>query len=309
MTDPWRQRKIARVFPRRTSYTPTDDLVFFDGPPLERIPCDEVHVSCVFGWDRPRAERLVKLWREQNYTVLLGGPAYNSVASDFIPGLYVRHGFTTTSRGCIRRCPFCLVPQREGALRLLEIKPGWEIMDNNLLACPRGHIEAVCAMLDNQPRPAKFTGGLDSRLCRPWFASRLTKMRVQVIHTAYDLPAEKAHVERTIKMLRDAGLGHRQVCCYVLAGYEGDTPAAAEERLNWVFALGGLPFAMFYRGPAEPIRKVPKPWHALIRKWTRPAAIFAHKRILGAAPLFTQATARSERQEDAPLFAGQEKPY
>jgi len=32
------------------------------------------------------------------------------------------------------------------------------------------------------------------------------------------------------------------------------------------------------------------------------------RRILDAAPLFTQATARSERQEDAPLFEGQEKP-
>jgi site-specific DNA-methyltransferase (adenine-specific) len=33
----------------------------------------------------------------------------------------------------------------------------------------------------------------------------------------------------------------------------------------------------------------------------------AHKRILNAAPLFTQA--RSERQGDAPLFEGQAKPY
>jgi len=33
----------------------------------------------------------------------------------------------------------------------------------------------------------------------------------------------------------------------------------------------------------------------------------AHKRILDAAPLFTQA--RSERQGDAPLFEGREKPY
>jgi hypothetical protein len=181
------------------------------------------------------------------------------------------------------------VPQREGALRLLEIKPGWDVMDNNLLACPREHIEAVCGMLDNQSQPAKFTGGLDSRLCQPWFAARLSRMRVKVVYTAYDLPVEKPYVERTIKMLRDAGLGHRQVCCYVLAGYESDTPSAAEKRFEWVFALGGLPFAMFYRSPDEPVRKVPRSWHALIRKWTRPVAMFARSDREDAAPLFTEA--------------------
>jgi len=281
--------KIARVFPRRTSYTPIDELVFFGGPPLGKVPCDEVHVSCVFGWDMPKSKWLAALWRSQGYAVALGGPAYGSAVAEFTPGLYVRHGFTITSRGCIRRCPFCLVPQREGALRLLEIKAGWEVMDNNLLACPRDHIEAVCAMLDKQPRPAKFTGGLDSRLCRQWFADRLGQMRVQVVHTAYDIPAEKPHVERTIKMLRGAGLGHRQVCCYVLAGYEGDTPSAAEDRLEWVFGIGGLPFAMFYRGPNEPVRKVPRAWHALIRKWTRSAAMFACSDRAGEPGLFAAA--------------------
>ena len=40
--------------------------------------------------------------------------------------------------------------------------------DNNLLACSREHVEAVLDMLAAQPRAARFTGGIDARLCEPW---------------------------------------------------------------------------------------------------------------------------------------------
>ena len=42
--------RILRVFPKRKSYTPDDDLVFVGPPPFaEMIPeHDEVHVSCTF---------------------------------------------------------------------------------------------------------------------------------------------------------------------------------------------------------------------------------------------------------------------
>jgi hypothetical protein len=207
--------------------------------------------------------------------VLLGGPAYGSPGGDFTPGMYVKAGMTITSRGCIRRCPFCFVPQREGPLRLLEIKPGWDILDNNLLACPRPHVEAVLDMLEGQPRAARFTGGIDARLCRPWFVRRLGTMRVQILYTAFDLPGVEPHVERTVKMLREEGLSQRQVGCYVLVGYAGDTLEHAEARLEWVFQTGGTPFAMFYR-PGDDLRfTIPTAWRAFVRKWNRPACIFA----------------------------------
>jgi hypothetical protein len=180
-----------------------------------------------------------------------------------------------TSRGCIRRCPFCFVPQREGTLRLLPIQPGWDIMDNNLLACPRKHVEAVLDMLEAQPKAARFTGGIDARLCQDWFAARLGDMRVQILYTAFDHPSARPHVERAVAMLRSAGLTQRQVGCYVLVGSEGDTLASAEERLEWVFRTGGTPFAMYYR-PAEDRRtRIPLDWSRFVRRWNRPALIFS----------------------------------
>ena len=155
------------------------------------------------------------------------------------------------------------------------IKPGWDILDNNLLACPRPHIEAVLDMLEAQPRAARFTGGIDARLCRPWFAKRLGRMRVQILYTAFDVPDARPQVERAIKMLRDEGLSQRQVGCYVLVGHDGDTMEYAEARLEWVFQTGGTPFAMFYR-PADDLRfTIPPTWRSFVRKWNRPACIFA----------------------------------
>jgi len=57
--------KIARVFPRKTSYSPTDEDCYFTDPPMwtskgnELPEYDEVHVSCVFTWDIERARELL----------------------------------------------------------------------------------------------------------------------------------------------------------------------------------------------------------------------------------------------------------
>lgn len=142
--------KILRVFPRRTSHTPKDDLVFIGDPPLERPDADEVHVSCTFTWDKQKAERLQKAWAQYYPMVKLGGPAYDAPGNGFTPGMYLKHGITTTSRGCNNNCPWCLVPKREGKIRLLPITEGNILQDNNILQCPQSHIDAVWDMLSHQ---------------------------------------------------------------------------------------------------------------------------------------------------------------
>lgn len=119
--------KVLRVFVRRTSYTPTDELAFVGPPPFkELIPKhDEVHVSCIFTWDMDEAEDLAYQWEgATNKPVKLGGPAYHSPCEDFVPGLYVRKGIIFTSRGCNNNCPWCGVREMEGKLRELPISPG-----------------------------------------------------------------------------------------------------------------------------------------------------------------------------------------
>ena len=49
---------IIRVFCEQTNSTPTDDYVFIGEPGLFIPPHNEVHISCVFTWQRNHADRI-----------------------------------------------------------------------------------------------------------------------------------------------------------------------------------------------------------------------------------------------------------
>ena len=167
---PMVDRRIIRVFPRRTAATPTDDLVRVGTGPGLFDQADEVHVSVTFTWDLPAAERLAKAW-EPVAPVRIGGPATGEAGGDFTPGRYVKGGYVLTSRGCPNRCWFCSVWRREGAeIRELPITAGWNVLDDNLLACSDQHIRNVFEMLKGQKSNGRiqFTGGLEAKRLKPW---------------------------------------------------------------------------------------------------------------------------------------------
>lgn len=274
------KKTIIRVFPTRSNMTPTDDLAFVGRPPFIRPQADEVHVSCLFTWDRTYANDLQKDWGQYYKRVLLGGPAYDDPGGEFIPGLYVKRGEVITSRGCRNNCSYCFVPKREGSLRLLEIKEGWDVLDNNLLACPREHIEAVLQMLRQQKRKVSFRGGLEARLFQDWFADAICEIGIKQAFFAYDRKGDVPHVQRAIAMLRDRGCSRQQIYCYVLVGFNKDSQDKATERLQWVKDQGASPFAMFYRD-ADSDGSISVEWRTFVRLWNRPAAIFSqHHQVM-----------------------------
>lgn len=267
-------RRIIRVFPRRTSYTPRDELAFVGDPPLIRPEADEVHVSCCFNQDLWEARRLQRSWQRFYREVLLGGPAFDDQGGEFEPGLYVKRGITITSRGCPRSCAWCHVPRREGGLRLLEIKPGNIVNDNNLLACPESHIKAVFRMLEGQRR-ITFSGGLESRLLRDWQVEWLLKnrSRIKELWFAADYPSKTlwGALERVAHQLKE--LGRRKLRCYMLIGWQSDDPGVARSRLQRAWDLGFMPFAQFYQGPgAQPKTRE---WSKLQKQWSRPTIMKA----------------------------------
>ena len=152
--------RLVRVFPRVTRATPDDELARF-GPPGLFDEADEVHVSVAFTADKARAEMLAEQWQRIAPTKV-GGVAYGDRGEDFIPGRYIKHGYTFSSRGCPERCWFCSVWKRDPQIRLLPIQEGWNILDDNLLATPEDHFRAVIAMLSTQGRRVEFTGGLQA---------------------------------------------------------------------------------------------------------------------------------------------------
>ena len=264
-----------RVFPRKTRWTPTDDMAFLGDPGLFRPEGDTVLVSCVFTWDIPEAERLFRAWSVYYPNVQLGGPAFGDPGGEFQPGLFVKPGVVITSRGCTKTCPWCLVPNREGWIKELPIKDGWNVADNNLLACSREHVEAVFKMLRRQPKPIAFSGGLDAEMFQPWHVDLLKSIRLDYTYFACDYPGAMQHVERVGEMLADFRRDKKR--CYVLIGFESETISQAERRLERVYNLGFLPFAMLYR-PGDREIRWPCEWRWLQRKWARPAAYKAHMR-------------------------------
>lgn len=152
--------KIARVFPRKTKASPIDELCFFDIPPMLCLPeIDEVHISCTFTFDIPKAEYLAYQWGRIGVPVKIGGPAYDNKGGEFVPGRYLKSGYVITSRGCNNSCWFCDTWRREGKLRELEIKEGWNVADNNLLQCSETHIRKVFEVLKGQKHRPMFSGG------------------------------------------------------------------------------------------------------------------------------------------------------
>jgi len=253
-------------------------MAFF-GPPDLFAEADEVHVDVTFTADKMKAECLAERW-QRVAPVKVGGVAYGDRGEDFIPGRYIKHGYTFTSRGCPERCWFCSVWKRDPSIRLLPIQDGWNILDDNLLACPEVHFRAVIEMLKRQGRRAEFTGGLQAARLTDWHVDALANLKPRpVCFFAYD-PGDKFETMRYAaeKMLA-AGFtaaSHR-LRTFCLIGYPKDTFEKAEQRLMEMMGIGFTPYAMLWQ-PETPSAEKHKPapeWRKFQRAWARPAIIHA----------------------------------
>jgi len=264
--------KIIRVFPRRTALTPDDPMSFVGFPPLWRPEADEVHVSVTFTWDIEMGRRLTEAWLDYYPKVKLGGPALGDRPNGFIPGMYIKPGVTFTTRGCKNNCPWCLVPRREGRLAEIEhFAPGWIIQDNNLLQAGPDHIMRVFAMLKTQRRAAVFSGGLQASLVSDWLAKALRELRIDQLFLAADTDAALGPLEKALGLLSFLK-DRRKLRVYAMIGRE--TIGEATARLENIWRLGGMPFAQLYQPDDRYIDYSPE-WKAVVREWSRPAAMMA----------------------------------
>jgi hypothetical protein len=157
-------------------------------------------------------------------------------------------GFTT--RGCIRRCPFCVVPRKEGMIRAVgDIHDFWRgqerlmLLDNNLTALP-GHFELVVGQLIKERVKVDFSQGLDIRLLTTEMARQLAQVRLwKRIHFAWDDVGIEQSVRLGVDTLKRGGVSLHNVTFYVLIGFN----STLEEDLYRVETLRGLgvnPFVM-----------------------------------------------------------------
>jgi len=260
--------KIARVFPTKTSMSPQDQDAYFGLPELFMPEYGEIHISVVFTWDIEKAYWLKKQW-EHIAPVKIGGVAIDGEGSTFIPNMYVRDGVTKTSVGCPNNCSWCFVKQ---PLKELEVNPGNNLIDNNLLACSGSHIEKVFQMLKGQKK-IKFTGGFESSRITEKLAEQLRGLNIERMFFACDHKSSFPHLKKAISILSKYFKHRNYLGCYVLIGFKDDTVEKAEERLIEIYRLGFLPFGMLYRNKEGGFPEPYKEWRSLQHTWTRPAAI------------------------------------
>ena len=270
--------RLIRVFPRRTKASPDDDLAYF-GPPDLFAEADEVHVSVTFTADKAIAEQLAEQWRVVA-PVKIGGVAYGDSSLEFIPGRYIKPGYTITSRGCPRRCWFCGVWKKWPTANELPIHDGWNVLDDNLLACSVDHVHGVFNMLRRQCRRVEFTGGLEALALQDYQVDLLASLKPRPnMFFAYDPGDAFETLESAASRLIEAGFtpqSHR-MRVYVLIGFPKDTFDLAEARLQQMISIGFTPHAMLWL-PETPSQEKYRPapeWRAFQRRWARPAIIHA----------------------------------
>ncbi len=260
---------MIRIFPRRTKWTPTDELAFIGDPPMFRpsqrdIP---VKISVAFTWDIVEGQRLKRSWKRFYDDVRVGGPAFDDLGGEFEPGVFLKEGVTITSRGCPKKCKYCFVPDREGKIREYKIKPGRILQDNNILACSEPHQRAVFEMLQDQ-RQIDFNGGLDPQLLKVWHIKEFEKMKVRHFWFSCDAPGDEKHLGKVRDLMGDFKIWQKR--CYVLIGFNKETIIDAEKRLEAIYQMGFLPFAQLYQSDKK--RSWTPEWDRLQRQWCRPAA-------------------------------------
>lgn len=270
MTD----KEIIRVFPRRTSYTPDDDMAFVGMPPLIIPEHKEIHVSCAFTWDKAYCEELAFQWEGRtNKPVKLGGPAFGSPAEDFIQGMYLKKNIIFTTRGCNNNCPWCCVPKLEGKLKELPICEGNMIQDNNFLQASKRHKDKVFEMLKHQ-RAICFKGGLEADLIDEHFINGISELKIAELWLACDTDARLPEFKKACEKLSKAGFTRDKIKCYVLSyGKDRDKD---EARAQAVYEAGAMPFVQLYRDFGDKKTEYSADWNAWARMWQRPAATRAH---------------------------------
>lgn len=215
---------------------------------------DKVYMSKVFTFseDYPfaiRAKEIVK--GGTGYGIYEGLPEeieYTYPDYSLYPSCDHAIGFLT--RGCIRKCPWCIVPRKEGWIRPANT---WQnikradsrdivFLDNNVLASEFG-IEQIESMAGQDVR-IDFNQAMDARLLTDEIASVLSRVKwIQFIRFACDTSAMIPVIERAVGMMLKHGVKPYRLFVYALIQ---DTDEALN-RINALRKIGVQPFAQPYR--------------------------------------------------------------
>jgi len=247
-------------------------------PPLELFDSDVIYASCIFTWSRKKVKLLEDFakWRASKSPiglakVLVGGSGYDltNKLADTIEHLMpdyslygIDYSIGFTSRGCIRNCPWCLVPKKEGSMQ--DYSPINEflhpkhkkliLLDNNFLASPKWKDNLLYII--QHRLTVNFCQGLDIRLVNYDNTNLLAHVdfmnwtfKNKQLHFAFDVPNMEKAVRKGVEILKYHGIPPRKLMFYMLVGFNTIEETWFEEdmhRFNILRELGVDPFVMIY---------------------------------------------------------------
>lgn len=229
---------------------------------------DIVYISCIYTWNREKALSASTFYPDA--TIHFGGSGFEITSKlsdeiehlkpdyDLYPNFDCSMGFL--SRGCIRKCPWCIVQEKEGWIKehspLEEfLEPRFDkiiLLDGNFLALPTS-IEKL-KELQKINKKICFNQGLDIRLINQENAELLSQLKYydlkfkdRRLYFAWDTPEIEPAVLKGIKTLLNAGIRADHLMFYVLVcfntSYEQDI-----YRVKTLIDLGVKPYVMLYNG-------------------------------------------------------------
>ena len=245
---------------------------------------DLVYISCIFKWNSDKARNIASYYESIGCKVNLGGSGINLDYDYEMDGIIPDYtlfdmdydlGFTT--RGCIRKCYFCVVPKKEGSFRINEHPIKFHdsahknvvLMDNNILADVEWFKEVAQYLIENKLK-VDFNQGLDIRLMTPEIAQIIHNLKpMKLWHFAFDSLQYKDAVISGIKMLFDAEVNLRNCANFYVYMHDDNDYDSAMERCNILRDLNCLPYIMVNRD-AEITQRMRN-----LKRWTRPQIFFS----------------------------------
>lgn len=252
---------------------------------------DKVFASCIFSQNKHRVGGL-KFWYP-NADIQVGGSGINydwlpeemqklKPYYNLYPDMDYSLGFTT--RGCIRKCPFCVVWKKEGKHRpWMHVSEFHEdrfkkvvLLDNNWTANKDWFFDNSDWLIDRKIK-VDATQGFDARIIDEEVASQVRRLKFRSgagrVHLAWDNVKDESQVINGLNALIQAGFHPKNnLVVYVLVDFD----STFEEdlyRINTLKEMNISPFVMQYQPIDETFQE--KQNHF----WTRYMARYVRPRI------------------------------
>jgi hypothetical protein len=235
---------------------------------------DEVWLSCIFTWNRPKARSAIAFQEALGKKVLFGGTGFDWGILDadkriqlpeyienrmpdysFYPEDDRAIGFS--QRGCDRKCEFCDVWKKEGKIQrgyipinliVPEDRNKLLLLDNDIALSPdHDNIINECRDLGIK---LSITQGYDIRCITKQKAEFLAEdkpwdldFKSRRIYIAWDYLGIENFVKKGIEILLDAGFRASEIFCYMICGFN-TTHNEDLYRFYKLYEFGAQPYIM-----------------------------------------------------------------